>query len=503
MGIIFAVRGDSFTARYAGGYNTPGLFATSAGNLPVVAADAGAIGGSILDLDKTAYQVHQVIYPARGNIGTTRTRSVLIRLALGTTATNIGFWNIGGIFSSNPNGCGVSLLGTNFRVQFYNEYAANLTNVNIGTWSPSTGTYYDIVLTTTGDGTANNTNVYIDGVLLGQTTAPNWTNPFDPTLLTQIVLGAMSFDVNNTRIKVNEFVVWDSVIDPTSVTLTGGTGSLQGAARTEFVDVTSFNGLNYTDPGIASVKTGTNYIFAGSTLTGTYTGSDRWSDPGASNVISGVNYLVDAVTTTGSFVATDPGVSNVRLGTSYVYAGSTLTGTLVVPTADSGATGTCDLNAIKENIRYVLDQANTTTASPVDLSANLTQRVQKVLKVNPLMIPMQTSFYPMVTCYISSKSMEQADMSKNQLLGRKKATISVEVVGAVLNENFVRDTEDPADEDINYLMENIELTLRAYPDFAGKVKWQISRDVDYYSEPLDEQTHLRAGILRLEGTVFY
>lgn len=347
MGITFAVRGDSFTARYAGGYNTPGLFATSLGNLPSVDASvaSGVIGGSILNLDKTALQTHQVIYPARGNIGTTRTRSVLMRLALGATGSNYGFWNIGGIFSSNPNGCGVSLLGTNFRVQFYNEYATNLTNVNIGTWSPSADVFYDVVLTTLGDGSANGTKVYIDGVLLGQTTAPSLTNPFDPTLLTQIVFGAMSFDIASTRIKVNEFVVWDEVIDPTSVTLTSGTGSLNGASRAAFVEVSSFNGLSYSDPGEASVKTGTGYTYAGLAKTGTYTGSDRWTDPGVSNVRNGTAYKADSLTNnrtgtlvlpttsevktgvpfdsastgtyTGSDRWTDPGESNVRSGTAY------------------------------------------------------------------------------------------------------------------------------------------------------------------------------------------
>ncbi len=163
----------------------------------------------------------------------------------------------------------------------------------------------------------------------------------------------------------------------------------------------------------------------------------------------------------------------------------------------------CDLNGIKSQISTILLAANTTTASPIDLSAGMVKRVNKVLKINPQLIPPQISFYPFVTCYVTSKSMEQADLALNQLNSLKKAKIELEIAAGVLNENFSVDTEDPADEDINYLMENIELTLRANATLNSKVLWQISRDVKYYTANLDEQTHLRAGILTLEGTIFY
>jgi hypothetical protein len=163
----------------------------------------------------------------------------------------------------------------------------------------------------------------------------------------------------------------------------------------------------------------------------------------------------------------------------------------------------CDLNGIKSQISTILLAANTTTASPIDLSAGMTKRVNKVLKINPQLIPPQISFYPFVTCYVTAKSMEQADMALDQINSKKKSKIELEIAAGVLNENFSVDTEDPADEDINYLMENIELTLRSNPTLNSKVLWQISKDVKYYTANLDEQTHLRAGILTLEGTVFY
>lgn len=119
------------------------------------------------------------------------------------------------------------------------------------------------------------------------------------------------------------------------------------------------------------------------------------------------------------------------------------------------------------------------------------------------MIPPQISFYPFVTCYVTGKTMEQQDKAKDQLNAKKKAIVTVEVAGGILNKNFVTTTEDPADEDINYLMENIELTLRSNSSLNSKVTWQITNGVSYYFAPFDEQTHLRAGILTLEGTVYY
>ena len=63
-----------------------------------------------------------------------------------------------------------------------------------------------------------------------------------------------------------------------------------------------------------------------------------------------------------------------------------------------------DLNGIKSTLKTLFDTANTTTASPVDLSNNMTQRVKRVLTVNPEQIPPQASFFPFVTSYITSKS---------------------------------------------------------------------------------------------------
>lgn len=164
-----------------------------------------------------------------------------------------------------------------------------------------------------------------------------------------------------------------------------------------------------------------------------------------------------------------------------------------------------DLTGIKTQIQTNLLAANTTTASPVYLSNGLasSNKVKSVLKVNPAMIKLQASLFPVVTCYVTNKNPRNDDIAVNQLSARREATITVEVCGAVWNSNFTSIDKDPADDDVNILMENIELTLRNDPQLNGKVKWQKPVEVKYYSAGLDDQTHLRYGILTLECRVFY
>lgn len=163
------------------------------------------------------------------------------------------------------------------------------------------------------------------------------------------------------------------------------------------------------------------------------------------------------------------------------------------------------LNSIKTSIMNLLTSANTTTASPIDLSSNLSnsKRVQNVLKVNPERIIPQASMFPLVTCFVESKNMDRMDICKNQLSAKRRAKVNISVVGSVWNNNFSSITEDPADEDINYLMENIELTLRSDDTLNNTVNWHKAVDCKYYTTMLDEQTHLRSGVLSLECELFY
>jgi hypothetical protein len=202
----------------------------------------------------------------------------------------------------------------------------------------------------------------------------------------------------------------------------------------------------------------------------------------------------------GDSTADYPAESDVRLGTS--YGNGTFTGTLVVPSASSGVSGSVDINNIKEQIRYVLDVANTTTGSPIDLSDNLTNRIKQVLKVNPEKLRPDAPLFPCVTVFMSEKRLEHKTIAKDQVTAKRKCTLTFKIVGLMWNNIMSTYKSDPADDDLEYLMENIEVILRHYPTI-GDCNWQIPESITYHSSGYDEETHMRVGILSLETVVFY
>lgn len=204
----------------------------------------------------------------------------------------------------------------------------------------------------------------------------------------------------------------------------------------------------------------------------------------------------------GGSTSTDPGVANVKLGTGYTINGVSLTGTLIVPSPASGVAGQVDLNNILDQIKYVFTVSNTTTASPIDLSSNLSTRVQYIGTLHPEKIPLQASFYPFVTCYVTSKDIETKTIAVNQLRGKRKAVVNIDIVGAVFNTTITDSTKDNSDRDCNYLMENLEYCLRAYETLNSATTWQFGTQVNYY-DSVSEQGYLRAGIFSLKGSIYY
>jgi hypothetical protein len=324
---------------------------------------------------------------------------------------------------------------------------------------------FDIMFAWGGEASAGAMKISIDGVeweTLSPAGAVATTNR-EIDKLTGIVIGSLNSGPTATKINLNELVVWDSLESHTYATRTG------------FFSATAFDGLLSSDPGAANVVSGTSYVIYGTTYTGSY------------NVPT----------------STDPGVGNVRLATSYIISGATLTGTLNVPSAVSGTAGTCDTTSIKETIRYVLDQSNTTTASPIDLSSNLARRVQTIMKVNPEKLIPQASLFPAVTVFLDSKDIEQKSIAGNQQYGKRRANLTFKIVGMLWNDRTQNYKEDPADNDLEYLMENIELILRSYADLNRNCNWQFPTGVSYHSAGYDEQAHFRIGIIDLQVSVYY
>jgi hypothetical protein len=165
-----------------------------------------------------------------------------------------------------------------------------------------------------------------------------------------------------------------------------------------------------------------------------------------------------------------------------------------------------DLNNILEQIQTIFESANTTTASPVDISNGLSTqsgRVRQVYKTHPTRIRPEVNVMPFVTTYISSKSTDDQTFARDKLSIKRKADVTIDVVGAVWNTAFQSADTDPADADIHVLMENLELCLRGNDTLNGAVHSHVPTGVEYYDENLDEGVHLRFGILTLRATAYY
>lgn len=162
-----------------------------------------------------------------------------------------------------------------------------------------------------------------------------------------------------------------------------------------------------------------------------------------------------------------------------------------------------DLNAIKEQVQTILETNNTTTSSVVDLSGNLTNRVSGILKLNPLRVFTQSTQLPIVTTWIDSKDVTQQGSLKNQSTAKKIATVNVKIAGIVNNNSILSTDNDEADEDLQYLMENIEEIIRSNDTLNATVDWSLTQGVTYEDAPISEDTIYRVGILDLEARVLY
>lgn len=343
--VIFSIRPESdLKAWRALGAAKAGVVSSAA---YASSADTGLIGPGIVDMSSSS-KAQGVYWDAERNFPSSNVLSVLWRGAIiGSNSVANALWAL--------NFCQqLGTIGSSFQDNTLYTDVESLTAITDiyatgGVWTPTQGVYYDIVwlFSLTANGT-NNVQVYVDGVLLyeGDSTG-NWgTIPRNNVGYT-IGLGTGPY-VGATRTKVNEFVIWDGLIDPTNVPLASGNGSLNGAARTAFVDSTQFDGSSYSDPDPSNVLNGVNYTFAGATKTGnlvlptvdkvklntpygqngsqylgTYDFTGEWSDPGLANVLQGVVYLANGATLTGTLQAARTGTMRDFFNAILALVGST------------------------------------------------------------------------------------------------------------------------------------------------------------------------------------
>jgi hypothetical protein len=163
-----------------------------------------------------------------------------------------------------------------------------------------------------------------------------------------------------------------------------------------------------------------------------------------------------------------------------------------------------DISNIKTQIKSILDVANTTTAA-VDLSGGMDRRVQQVLKVHPLKVPIDPGSFPWVSMYIDSKEIEQLTMGHagSQASALRSAELVVHLACAVQEPLITSVKEDQGDENCEKLMENVEEIIRSNTNLNSSVDWCFPDTAEYHDEPWDERNFIRGALLPLRCKVFY
>jgi hypothetical protein len=243
MAITFAVRGDSLTARYSGGYSGAAVLDSGrVGGIPTVTADGTAIGGFSIDMEGNVRG--GLSYSSRDNFTKTGDFSVLVRLSSDAVSSTQQIWRWGRPSASFSQ----PLFETNFKqgsggfqtYQYNDRALLGIGGTYIADDSMANSTWYDLVFTF--NNTTGKYEIFQDAVSLGSSTSTRlYFKPGEMDLFGEIVFGHGNF-VDGAYYSLNEMVLWDEVIDPTSVTLTSGSDSLDGASRTAFVEVDASTG---------------------------------------------------------------------------------------------------------------------------------------------------------------------------------------------------------------------------------------------------------------------
>jgi hypothetical protein len=164
------------------------------------------------------------------------------------------------------------------------------------------------------------------------------------------------------------------------------------------------------------------------------------------------------------------------------------------------------LDTLKTNIKSILDAANTTTGSPIDLSSGLNTRVSRVLKVHPARIPIQPSFFPYIASYVSKINVEQVTMGNrgSQASALRMALVEIAIVGVCYEPFFTDINEDQGEENVERLMQNVEEILRSNPSLNHtSTTWVIPKNHEFIDTEYTESAHLRAGIFTIQAKVHY
>lgn len=261
MGLLFSLRGDSLTPRYAMGGKEYTLF-LEGGSLsnppaPVISADPSCFGGLALSVgDPVNYR--QILYPAKNNwVRGTKIFSLRVRAApavSGVPANDISPIRIGQLNQDTSYGGARLVWQDNNTLRIQAQPGKSLPDLFLNaspTLSLSAGVFKDYMLVS--DGT--NWFMSIEGVQVATGSVNEPTDPnydLDWNTAGMIILGQYPF-----RGQINELTLWNTA------------EAHVYAPRTAWLACADFDGSTYTDPLEANVIAGTNYTFAGAAKAGT------------------------------------------------------------------------------------------------------------------------------------------------------------------------------------------------------------------------------------------
>lgn len=277
MAMKMQIRGTQLNAFYASAWKN--YSRVNAGNVTLLAgAGTGIFGSSLIDITNGGSNNGGVTYIGADNCSLNGAFSMLWRINptwTGNPATASGLVQIGSA-DGNGFGFGIARITTASKVNIVLKDTLGNTVANVD--SPSAivftaGTLVDIWVTWDGTTAAGALQFY--SALNGNTASSLGTGACSPAISTRdkasvpsITFGQNEFASTGANYKLNEFVMFDTQVDPT----TYGT-------RIDFITASAYEGYVYTDPGIANVKNGTAYTFNGNSLTGTLAASGGSSGP--------------------------------------------------------------------------------------------------------------------------------------------------------------------------------------------------------------------------------
>lgn len=335
--VTFQVRGTQLNAYYstAGAWHRTTRDSGSAIPALTSSGDPSVFGGSSIDLN-SASGTRAIIWPGFSNWTQAVPVAVMVRIVptfAGCPPSNQNIFfagnpssgTQGGLYINWNSDCTLSFVGLG-------EYGNTLIHgTTVASSNGAVGIGKDFMLSWDGVTITNGVSISVDGALLQQFDAvaavsdyaPNRAN--SPVIQISVGSGPGSSGVSNFAL--NELVVFDNA------------QSAVYAARTTFFTASALDATSSQDPGVPSVNLGTGYVIAGVALTGTKT------TPTAGQVKIGVTFgasLALTGTYTGSDRWTCPSASDLRSGASALKCDSTstnLSGSLVVPSLANTKTG--------------------------------------------------------------------------------------------------------------------------------------------------------------------